>query len=68
MTDEREPSGLDPTQWNAVFGLVLDELRAARTPDPLGATPHEPGAGRAHHAEHPVDEPGEGSLVFEDGR
>lgn len=29
--DAREPAGLDPEQWQTVFGLVLDELRASRS-------------------------------------
>ena len=68
VADERVPPGLDSTRWSAVFGLVLDELRAARTSEPLAVAPVEPLVAPAHHAEHAVDEPGEGNLVFEDGR
>lgn len=68
MADESEPSGLDSAKWSAIFGLVLDALRATPAPDPLTGAPVEPVVGRAHHAEHAVDEPGEGTLVGEDDR
>jgi|tagenome__1003787_1003787.scaffolds.fasta_scaffold10020888_1 hypothetical protein len=65
--DGRGIGGLDADQWNAVFGLVLDELRASAervgelSPGSAGLAGSDDGADR-------IDEPRDGSLICEDGR
>lgn len=69
--DAREPAGLDPGQWQTVFGLVLDELRASTRygREPLALpVPVDPAVSTLDDAEHVVDNPGEGRLISEESR
>ena len=69
--EAREPAGLDPEQWQAVFGLVLDELRASTSysREPLAPpVPVDPTVSTVDDAEYVLHNPCECRLICEEGR